>query len=48
MEYNMRKSFPEKQYSKYGGVLDPFTNKSELSISPDQDSEMFYILLLKL
>ena len=38
IEYNMRKSFLEKSYSKSGGETSPkpFSKKSKLSISLDQ------------
>ena len=38
IEYNMRKSFLEKSYPKYGGEISPkpSSKKSKLSISLDQ------------
>ena len=38
IECNMRNSFPEKSYRKYGGGTDPktFSKKSKLSICIDQ------------
>ena len=38
IEYNMRNTFVEKSYTKYGGetIPRPFSKKSKLSISLDQ------------
>ena len=38
-EYNMRNIFLKKSYTKYGGeiILGPFSRKSKLSISLDQN-----------
>ena len=46
-EYNMRNSFLEKSYTKWGGGASPrpFYKKSKLSISLDQQSEMLESLL---
>ena len=44
IEYKMRKVFLEKPYTKCVGETSPrpFYKKSKLSISLDQQSEMFY------
>ena len=44
IEYNMRKIFLEKSHSKWGGetIPRPFSKKSKLSISLDQNSLKFY------
>ena len=46
--YNMRNIFLEKVYTECGGEasLRPFSEKSKLSISLDQQSELSYSLLL--
>ena len=46
--YNMRNIFLEKAYTECGGEasLRHFSEKSKLSISLDQQSEMLYSLLL--
>ena len=43
----MRNIFLEKSRTKFGGEASPrpFYKKSQLSISPDKKSEMFYGLL---
>ena len=47
-EYNMRKIFLEKSYTKCGGetIPRPFSKQSNLSISPDQQSKVLYSLPL--
>ena len=44
IEYNMRNIFVEKSYTKCGGetVPRPFSQKSKLSISLDQQSKVLY------
>ena len=46
IEYNMRNTFLEKSYTKYGREAIPrlFSKKAELSISLDQYSKILYIL----
>ena len=46
IEYNMRKNFLEKSYTKCGGetIPRPFSEKSKLSISLDQQSKVLYNL----
>ena len=48
IEYNMRNIFYEKSYTKCGRetIPKPFSKKSKLSISLDQDSKVLYILFL--
>ena len=48
IEYNLRKVFLEKSYTKCGGetIPRPFFKKSKLSISLDQYSKVLYILFL--
>ena len=48
IEYNMRKNFHEKSYTKCGGktIPRPFSKKSKLSISLDQSFKVLYILFL--
>ena len=48
IEYNMRNIFLEKSYTKYGGEASPrpFYEKSKLSVSLDQQSEMLQSLFL--
>ena len=53
IECNMRNIFLEKSYTKCGGetIPRPFSKKSKLSISLDQQSEVlysFYLLYAKL
>ena len=47
-EYNMRSIFVEKSYTKYVGetIPRPFSKKSKLSISPDQQCEVLNSLFL--
>ena len=46
--HNMRNIFLEKSYTKCDGetISRPFSKKSKLSISLDQDSKVLYILFL--
>ena len=46
IDYNMRIMFIEKLYTKYGGETSPrpFSEKSKLSISLDQQSKVLYSL----
>ena len=48
MEYNMRNIFHEKLYTKCGRetIPSPFSKKSKLSISLDQQTKVLYILFL--
>ena len=48
VEYNLRNIFLEKSYTKCDGetISRPFSKKSKLSISLDQDSKVLYILFL--
>ena len=48
IEYNMRNSFLEKSFMKYGGetITRPFSQKSKLYISLDQQSKVLYSLFL--
>ena len=48
IEYNMRNIFQEKSYTKWGGENSsrPFSKKSNLRISPDQQSKVLYSLFL--
>ena len=48
IEYNMRNIFLEKSYAKHGREASPrpFYQKSKLSISLDQQSQMLYNLFL--
>ena len=48
IEYNLRKVFLEKSYTKRGAetIPRPFFKKSKLSISLDQYSKVLYILFL--
>ena len=50
IEYNLRKVFLEKSYTKRGAetIPRPFFKKSKLSISLDQYSKVLYILFLLL
>ena len=46
IENNMRKTYPEKLYTKCGGetISRPFSKKSKLSIFLDQFSKVLYSL----
>ena len=48
IEYNMRNIFLEKSYTKSGGetIPRPFSKKSKLSISLDQQSKVLHSLFL--
>ena len=48
IEYNMRKNFVEKSYTKYGeeSISRPFFKKPKLSISLDQYSKVLYSFFL--
>ena len=46
IEYNMRNIFLQKSCSKYDVEPRPFSEKSKLSMSVDQQSEIIYSLLL--
>ena len=48
VEYNLRNIFLEKSYTKCDGetISRPFSKKSKLSISLDQNSKVLYILFL--
>ena len=48
IEYNMRNIFLEKSYTKCGGETSPrpFSEKSKLSISLDQQAKVLYSLFL--
>ena len=48
IQYNMGNSFFEKSYTKYGGETSPtcFSEKSELSISLNQQSKVLHSLFL--
>ena len=48
IEYNLRNIFRKKSYAKYGGeaMHGPFSKKSKLSISLDQQSKTLYNLFL--
>ena len=50
IEYNMKNNFLEKLYTKFSGsgetIYRPFSKKSKLSISLDQQSEVLYSLFL--
>ena len=48
VEYNLRNIFLVKSYTKCDGeaISRPFSKKSKLSISLDQDSKVLYILFL--
>ena len=48
IEYNMRKIFIEKLYTKCGGetIPRPYPKKSKLGISLDQQSEVLYNFFL--
>ena len=43
LEYNLRNTFLEKSYTKYGGetISKPFSKKPKLSISLDQYSKVY-------
>ena len=48
IECNMRKLFVEKSYTKYNGetISRPYSKKSKLTISLDQDSKVLFSLFL--
>ena len=48
IKYNMRNIFVEKSYTKYAGesIPRPLSNKSKLSISPDQYCKVLNSLFL--
>ena len=48
IECNMRNIFPKKSYTKHDGETNPrpFAKKLKLSISPNQQSKVFYSLFL--
>ena len=48
IEYNTKNIFLEKSYTKFGGetFLRPFSKKSKLSISADQQCKILYSLFL--
>ena len=48
IECNMRKLFLEKSYTKYNGetISRPYSKKSKLTISLDQDSKVLFSLFL--
>ena len=48
IKYNIRNIFLEKLYTKYGGETSPrpFSKKSKLRLSLDQQSKVLYSLFL--